>query len=55
MSKNWRAPPNCVGVRLWVTKTIQLGAGIGLVPERNPLLLAKAITTLDQLSGGRFP
>src|SRR5262245_4444076 len=37
-----------------VTKTIQLGTGICLVPERNPLLLAKEVATLDRLSGGRF-
>jgi probable F420-dependent oxidoreductase len=36
------------------TKTIQLGTGICLIPERNPLLLAKEIATLDRLSGGRF-
>jgi probable F420-dependent oxidoreductase len=37
-----------------VTKTIKLGTGICLVPERNPLLLAKEIATLDRLSNGRF-
>jgi probable F420-dependent oxidoreductase len=37
-----------------VTKTIRLGTGICLVPERNPLLLAKEVATLDRLSGGRF-
>jgi probable F420-dependent oxidoreductase len=37
-----------------VTSTIQLGTGVCLVPERNPLLLAKAIATLDSYSGGRF-
>jgi probable F420-dependent oxidoreductase len=37
-----------------VTQTIKLGTGICLVPERNPLLLAKEIATLDQFSGGRF-
>jgi probable F420-dependent oxidoreductase len=37
-----------------VTKTIKLGTGICLVPERNPLLLAKEIATLDHFSGGRF-
>ena len=37
-----------------VTKTIQLGTGICLIPERNPLLLAKEVATLDRLSGGRF-
>jgi len=36
------------------TKTIQLGTGICLIPERNPLLLAKEVATLDRLSGGRF-
>jgi alkanesulfonate monooxygenase SsuD/methylene tetrahydromethanopterin reductase-like flavin-dependent oxidoreductase (luciferase family) len=37
-----------------VTKTIKLGTGICLIPERNPLLLAKEVATLDRLSGGRF-
>lgn len=37
-----------------VTKTIQLGTGICLIPERNPLVLAKEVATLDRLSGGRF-
>jgi probable F420-dependent oxidoreductase len=36
------------------TQTIKLGTAICLVPERNPLLLAKEIATLDRLSGGRF-
>jgi probable F420-dependent oxidoreductase len=37
-----------------VTQTIKLGTGICLVPERNPLVLAKEIATLDHFSGGRF-
>ena len=37
-----------------VTRDIKLGTGITLVPERNPLLLAKEISTLDHFSGGRF-
>lgn len=37
-----------------VTSTIKLGTGITLVPERNPLLLAKEIAALDYYSGGRF-
>ena len=37
------------------TERIKLGTGMGtLVPERNPLLLAKEISTLDLFSGGRF-
>jgi probable F420-dependent oxidoreductase len=37
-----------------VTRTLKLGTGITLVPERNPLLLAKEIASLDRFSGGRF-
>ena len=37
-----------------VTTTLKLGTGICLVPERNPLLLAKEVATLDMYSGGRF-
>ena len=34
-----------------VTTTLKLATGICLVPERNPLLLAKEIATLDLYSG----
>ena len=37
-----------------VTSTIKLGTAVCLVPERNPLLLAKEIATLDRYSDGRF-
>ena len=37
-----------------VTDTLKLGTGICLVTERNPLLLAKEIATLDMYSKGRF-
>ncbi len=36
------------------TETIRLGTGICLVPERNPVITAKEVATLDKLSGGRF-
>ena len=36
------------------TSRIKLGTGIVLVPERNPLVLAKEVSTLDHFSGGRF-
>ena len=37
-----------------VTSRIKLCTGITLIPERNPLILAKEIAALDQYSGGRF-
>ena len=36
-----------------VTSTLRLGTGILIVPQRNPLVLAKELATLDHLSGGR--
>jgi probable F420-dependent oxidoreductase len=35
------------------TKRVRLATGVCLVPEHNPLALAKAIATVDHLSGGR--
>ena len=40
----------------WVgaqTSTIRLATGIVILPQRNPITLAKEIATLDRLSGGR--
>jgi probable F420-dependent oxidoreductase len=36
------------------TKTIRLATGICLVPEHNPVALAKTVATVDRLSGGRM-
>jgi probable F420-dependent oxidoreductase len=36
------------------TSRIKLGTGICLVPERNPILTAKQVATLDDACGGRF-
>lgn len=41
----------------WVaahTSTVNLGTGILILPQRNPLVLAKEAATLDQLAGGRL-
>jgi probable F420-dependent oxidoreductase len=40
----------------WVaarTTTLRLATGILILPQRNPLVTAKEVATLDQLSGGR--
>ena len=36
------------------TNKIRLATGICLVPEHNPLVLAKTVATVDRLSNGRF-
>src|SRR5436309_10283735 len=36
------------------TSTIRLGTGIIILPQRNPLVLAKELASLDVLSGGRL-
>ena len=36
------------------TTQIKLATGILILPQRNPLVLAKETATLDQLSGGRL-
>ena len=40
----------------WVataTTTLRLGTGILILPQRNPVVLAKSLGTLDSMSGGR--
>lgn len=41
----------------WVgaaTTTLRLGTGVLILPQRNPLVLAKELSTIDQLTGGRL-
>lgn len=37
-----------------VTKQIRMGAGVVVLPNREPVMLAKQAATLDQFSNGRF-
>ena len=43
-----------LGYAAALTSKIRLATGVCLVPEYNPLLLAKLAASLDHLSGGRF-
>ena len=36
------------------TRKLVLGTGICLIPQRDPIVTAKCVASLDQLSGGRF-
>ena len=36
------------------TRTVRLGTGIIILPQRNPLVLAKELASLDVVSGGRL-
>jgi probable F420-dependent oxidoreductase len=36
------------------TQNLLIGTGICLIPERDPIVTAKCVASLDQLSGGRF-
>jgi probable F420-dependent oxidoreductase len=36
------------------TRKLKLGTGIALIPQRDPIVTAKSVASLDQLSNGRF-
>jgi len=36
------------------TRRLKLGTGIALIPQRDPIITAKSVASLDQLSDGRF-
>jgi probable F420-dependent oxidoreductase len=46
-------PFGALGFLAGVTTQIRLGTGICLVPQRNPVYVAKEVATADWLSGGR--
>lgn len=42
-----------IGIELERAPTMRLGTCVLIVPQRNPLGLAKELATLDRISGGR--
>jgi probable F420-dependent oxidoreductase len=51
---DWLDPFGCLGFAAAATRTISLATGVLLLPEHNPVLVAKQAATLDLLCGGRF-
>ena len=49
----WFDPFVALSIAAAVTKRVKLGTGICLLPEREPIITAKTIATLDVISGGR--
>src|SRR3984957_19520878 len=49
----WMDPFVALSVAAAVTKRVKLGTGICLLNEREPIMTAKVIATLDVISGGR--
>lgn len=43
-----------MGAAAAVTTRLKIATGICLVPQRDPIQTAKEVTTIDQISGGRF-
>jgi probable F420-dependent oxidoreductase len=51
---DWLDPIVCLSFAAAATRSIRLATGILLLPEHNPLLVAKQAATLDVLCDGRF-
>jgi probable F420-dependent oxidoreductase len=47
-------PVASMGVLVGATRRVKIGAAVLIMPYRNPVLLARMLVTLDQLSGGRM-
>ncbi|MBF6520262.1 LLM class F420-dependent oxidoreductase [Nocardia farcinica] len=51
---DWLDPLLTLGFAAACTTTIRLATGVLLLPEHNPVVIAKQAASLDRLSGGRF-
>jgi probable F420-dependent oxidoreductase len=51
---DWLDPLICLSFAAAATSTIRIATGVLLLPEHNPVVVAKKAATLDVLSGGRF-
>jgi probable F420-dependent oxidoreductase len=43
-----------LGTAAAVTTTLRLGTAVCLVPQRDPIITAKEVASIDRMSGGRF-
>jgi len=50
----WLEPMASLCFAAAITERVQLGPGVLLLPLRNPVILAKEVATLQNLSAGRF-
>jgi probable F420-dependent oxidoreductase len=51
---DWLDPLIALSFAAAATRTIRLATGVLLLPEHNPVMLAKQVASLDALAGGRF-
>ena len=53
-TSNWYELMTTLAYTAAVTQQIRLVAGVAVLPNRDPIILAKQIATVDQFSGGRL-
>ena len=54
VTPNYYEPLITLAAAASITRRIKLLTGVVVLPYREPILLAKQVSTLDQISGGRF-
>ncbi|OJX48134.1 MAG: hypothetical protein BGO78_12735 [Chloroflexi bacterium 44-23] len=53
-ARTWLEPMSSLAFAAGLTKKVLLGPGVLLLPLRNPVLLAKEVASIQQMSKGRF-